>query len=355
MDDNLSDFINIGTGSPKNSSNPSTTCGYASLSILINEVAWAGTIASSDDEWIEFYNTGLTPIDLSLGWRLVADDGSPDITLTGTIGASDYFLLERGSGNATNVMENQTFTGSLGDIDEILRLRAPDGTVVDTANSDGGAWPAGISSPASSMERVGTVTDGNLSWSTFQGASSVLDAGGNAINGSPKGQNAMLNVTPTFTPSITPSPTNTFTPTSTLTFTPSITPTPAGLRSVIINEIAWAGTVSGLSNDEWIELYNPGNTPVDISGWSLSTGDGDPDIVIPLGISIPAGGYYLLERDDDNTVSDVAADQIYTGTLSNSGETLTLYDGSNKIIDTANGNGGGWPAGSSSTYGKIGR
>ncbi|NJN79423.1 MAG: lamin tail domain-containing protein, partial [Anaerolineales bacterium] len=49
-------------------------------------------------------------------------------------------------------------------------------------------------------------------------------------------------------------------------------------------------------------------------------------------------------------------DQIYTGnTLSNSGEALTLYDASNKVIDTANDNGGAWPRGSSSTYGTMER
>ena len=112
---------------------------------------------------------------------------------------------------------------------------------------------------------------------------------------------------------------------------------------MIINEVAWAGTVSGLSDDEWIELYNPGSAAISITGWNLKAADGTPDIV--LNGFIPAGGYFLLERgadlSDDTTVSDIPADQIYTGNaLSNSGEELTLYDGSNKIIDTANGNGG---------------
>ena len=359
-DSNSSDFLlNVSSSNPQNFSSPFTTCGYAPLSLLINEVAWAGTEASIDDEWIELYNPGSSPVDFSAdpGWRLVADDGSPDIILTGTIGtgASGYYLLERGSGNATNVSENQTFTGSLGDTNEILRLRAPDGTIVDTANNDGGAWPAGIASTFSSMERVGSVADGTLSWSTYQGAGTASDAGGYLINGTPGNQNSMINITPTLTPSITPSPTNTPTPTSTLTLTPTITTTPSSIRSILINEVAWAGTISGLSEDEWIELYNPGSASVNISGWNLKSADGDPNIIIPNGVSIPAGGYYLLERDDNNTVSDIAADLLYTGTLSNSGEVLTLYDGSLKIIDTANGNGGAWPAGSSSTYGTMER
>lgn len=124
-------------------------------------------------------------------------------------------------------------------------------------------------------------------------------------------------------------------------------------RSIIINEVAWAGTTSSLPEDEWIELYNSTNATINMTGWTLKTADGSPSIT--LNGTIPAGGYFLLERDDDNTVSDISADQIYTGDLSNSGETLTLRDGANKVIDTANGNGGGWPKGSNSTYGSMER
>jgi hypothetical protein len=55
-------------------------------------------------------------------------------------------------------------------------------------------------------------------------------------------------------------------------------------------------------------------------------------------------------------VSDVPADQIYTGNaLGNTGEILRLYDAANRVIDTANGNGGAWPAGSATTYGTMER
>ncbi|MDP1546018.1 MAG: lamin tail domain-containing protein [Anaerolineales bacterium] len=136
--------------------------------------------------------------------------------------------------------------------------------------------------------------------------------------------------------------------------------TVAVVRSVIINEVAWGGTgsASNLIDDEWIELYNTTGSAINLTGWTLKASDGAPSILLNAGcaaISIPAGGYYLLERDDDTTVFDIAADCIYSGSLSNSGETLTLYDPSNTVIDTANGNGGSWPAGSSSTYGTMER
>jgi uncharacterized repeat protein (TIGR01451 family) len=111
---------------------------------------------------------------------------------------------------------------------------------------------------------------------------------------------------------------------------------------VVINEVAWAGH-AGYASDEWIELYNPTNATIDLEGWTLASGDGSPSIHL-TGVISPHG-YYLLERDDDNTVSTIPADQVYSGGLNNTGESLTLRDAANTIIDSANGDGGAWPSG----------
>ena len=62
--------------------------------VIINEVSWMGTTNSSYDEWIELYNTTSDSIDLN-GWTLKSTDGTPNISLSGTIQAYGYFLLER--------------------------------------------------------------------------------------------------------------------------------------------------------------------------------------------------------------------------------------------------------------------
>lgn len=111
---------------------------------------------------------------------------------------------------------------------------------------------------------------------------------------------------------------------------------------VVIHEIAWMGTLSDAA-DEWIELYNPTGDTVDLNGWTLQALDGTPSIA--LRGTIAPYGTFLLERSDDGTISDIPADQIYTGSLGNSGETLVLRDVSGAIVDTANGDGGPWPAG----------
>lgn len=289
--------------------------------ILINEIAWAGTFASSYDEWIELLNILNQPITLD-GAKLVSDDGSPEIELTGFIGADSFYLLERSDDNTIkDIAADLIYTGNLSNTGEILRLIGPNGEVIDTANRGGGEWPAGNSASRSSMERYPKTEDSPSSWGTNDGYhTNGFDANGDPIIGSPKQPNSV--VYPTITPTITPTPTSTATP----------------VTSIIINEIAWAGTI-GNYNDEWIELHNFSHETINLDGWQLIAVDGTPSIY--LSGSIPPGGYFLLERTDDSTIVDILADQIYSGSLSNNGETLHLIEPTGIIVDIVN----GWTAG----------
>lgn len=102
---------------------------------------------------------------------------------------------------------------------------------------------------------------------------------------------------------------------------------------VVVNEIAWMGTKES-ANNEWIELYNNGNSAIDIGNWTLKALDNSPKITLK-GI-IPANGFFLLERTDDNVIPNIPADQIYTGALENNGEELMLYDNLGNLIDSIN-------------------
>lgn len=137
---------------------------------------------------------------------------------------------------------------------------------------------------------------------------------------SPSSSPTPASPTPNLTPTSTPAPTTTPTPES-----------PISMHSVVINEIAWMGTQAS-SADEWLELYNPNNLAVDLSGWTLKSADQVPSIILKGVIS--AKGYYLLERTDNETV-DVNANLIYTGALSNDpGERLVLGDGHGRVVDS---------------------
>lgn len=110
--------------------------------------------------------------------------------------------------------------------------------------------------------------------------------------------------------------------------------------AVVINEVAWMGGPASAS-DEWIELYNDGADSISLAGWKLAAEDGAP--LISLSGSIPAGGFYIMERTDDDSAPGATADKIYTGDLANVGETLKLLDGDTVIVDTVIG-GSNWEA-----------
>ncbi len=100
--------------------------------------------------------------------------------------------------------------------------------------------------------------------------------------------------------------------------------------TVVINEIAWMGTEKSYS-DEWLELYNNSSVALTLEGWQLISGDGSPEI--NLEGEIPAGGFFLLEKTDDETLPDITADLIYKGVLHNEGEYLKLFGNGGNIID----------------------
>jgi hypothetical protein len=104
----------------------------------------------------------------------------------------------------------------------------------------------------------------------------------------------------------------------------------AGVR---FSEVAWMGSAAS-SADEWIELTNDGTLTQDLSGWTI-VGKGGKTVVSLSG-SVPPGGYFLIERGDDETVPSVAADLAlpFGKGIGNDGETLKLKDGSGSVIDT---------------------
>ncbi|KKW46433.1 MAG: hypothetical protein UY96_C0004G0010 [Parcubacteria group bacterium GW2011_GWB1_56_8] len=114
-------------------------------------------------------------------------------------------------------------------------------------------------------------------------------------------------------------------------------------HAVLINEIAWMGTQTSAS-DEWMELKNNSGEDLALAGWQLMDADGDIKISFDETGLFPRGGLYLLERTDDGSVPNVPADKIYSGSLSNSGAWLKLFDNHCAFIDEIAA-ADGWPAG----------
>jgi predicted extracellular nuclease len=101
--------------------------------------------------------------------------------------------------------------------------------------------------------------------------------------------------------------------------------------SVVISEFRFLGPAGG--NDEFIELYNPTASPIDISGWlirgSNNAGSVSTRATIPASTILAPGQYYLIANNASGGYSGAtSANLTYTtGITDDGGVALTLPDG----------------------------
>ena len=95
---------------------------------------------------------------------------------------------------------------------------------------------------------------------------------------------------------------------------------------VVISEVQIGGTYS--SND-FIELYNSGDTAVDLSGWVIKKrtrlGTEYTVVTIPTGKVIPAKGFFLWANSYYNFSTSIGADVSSTVEL-DINESIALFD-----------------------------
>lgn len=88
------------------------------------------------------------------------------------------------------------------------------------------------------------------------------------------------------------------------------------------------------SDEEWIELHNRSQEPVDLSGWKLADG---VQYMFPANTRIAGGGYLVVAWDEigfRTLYPEVpAAPGAFQGSLSNSGERIALLDASGNLAD----------------------
>ena len=189
------------------------------LTVVINEICWAGASSDHTLEWIELFNTTDAAIDLD-GWLLASSDGAPFVRLKGVLpphtpddSTSGYYLLERGSDESVSaVAADQIYQGALTNSGEVLKLTDADGTIIDTANivfseETGRAWPAGNDGngnpPFASMERLRFQSaDAPDNWASC--FTTLYEPAGQTLCATPKGENSVYNVPPVARLTITP-------------------------------------------------------------------------------------------------------------------------------------------------------
>lgn len=118
-----------------------------------------------------------------------------------------------------------------------------------------------------------------------------------------------------------------------------------GLDNVLISEVMFngLGADSNIRN-EWVELYNPTNQTINLTGWDLTTGSSLYTFNAPLLLS-PRSSILIVENATffNETYGVVAVYQNSTFSLTDSGGNLTLRNQNNGAVDfVAWGNDAGW-------------
>lgn len=158
--------------------------------VVINEVAWAGSADSANDEWIELYNTTGAAVDLS-NWK-IRDDGADAYTFPAgaSIPAHGYVLIED-SEAVTNLPSDFIYNMSLANTGDSLQLVDAGAVVIDTVNASGAAWYAGSTAGFASMERKDALAgDSATNFASSTGTGAQASAG-SAIVGTPKSLNSV--------------------------------------------------------------------------------------------------------------------------------------------------------------------
>ncbi len=141
--------------------------------------------------------------------------------------------------------------------------------------------------------------------------------------------------TRTRTPTRTTTPTRTRTPTPTITNTGTLpTPTPSAPHHVVISEFRTIGPLG--ANDEFIELYNPTGTLVNIGYWYISKSSACGTTISTLvsiyyGTILQPGQHYLVAAYASYSSITNADQRFSPGIADTSGLALVTYGGS--VID----------------------
>ncbi|MFC1650028.1 lamin tail domain-containing protein [Candidatus Latescibacterota bacterium] len=122
-----------------------------------------------------------------------------------------------------------------------------------------------------------------------------------------------------------------------VSITANFTKDSSAINTIVINEINYNSS-NTFDPEDWVELYNAYDVPVDISGWVFKDGNDANSFVIPDGSIIPADGYFILSsnalkfHDEFKDVEYFAGDFGFG--LSNAGDTIRLYNSRGILVDS---------------------
>ena len=266
----------------------------ATSSLILSEVATRGDTVT--DEFIEIRNLSDAPIDLS-GMqlrRLTSSGSTSSIKVFGkdaTIPAEGYFLFAHSAGRyALPFADAESSSSALADNNSIglYTKSGDDGVLLDSV-----AWGTG----ALLVPETPRIANPSSGKSLTRDPVTLLWESDTPLTPN-NSRGAVYLETPTAPPD------------------PALSSTsPVRIHEVLANP-------KGDESAEFIELYNPSDALVDISGYRLHDASKTGEYTFPPDSSLPARGYFVLER----AVSKLS--------LNNTNETLSLFDATGAPIDS---------------------
>jgi len=256
--------------------------------IVINEIAWMGQKVENVDpknywryEWLELYNNTTKEVSLE-NWRLELSRQNLDwsLLLSGKISPNSYFLVVA-SDKISPVFDlnYQNLGGKFNNQGQQVVLKDSLNNIIDVVDCfTSEKWFAGDNNSKQTMERKNPfISDSEASnWQTSA-----------SPGGTPKLENSQAQEI------IVKQEENIKSPEITQ---PEIS-FPSG---VVINELL-PSPLGPDDQEEWIEIANQNNFPVDVSNWQIEDLKGKTTAyVFPEKTVIPAMSFILLSRKESN-------------------------------------------------------
>lgn len=280
-------------------------------SVVISEIQIRGS--DSGHDFIELYNLTDSPIDLS-GWQVkkrnVEGEESTLVSISaGTIPAHGYFLWGSLQDDYHTTIDADVQSDNNIGINNSLALVRPDSGIADQV-----AWGSSTNPfiEDTAVSVAFNTANQSIERKALEGSdSSSMSGGADQDHGNGHDSNHNFN---DFVLRTSAQPQNSSSPPE----DPSDPPAPATIADhIVISEIQIAGTDT---TNDFIELYNPTESAVSLSGWKLkkrnSAGNDGAIITFGSGATIPSHGYFLWANTTDGFHTSISADDGTTATVS---------------------------------------
>lgn len=285
--------------------------------IIINEICPTGC-ASSGHQWIEIYNKGAESVDLT-GWKFYEDETNHSLSLAPSsteqdflIEPSEYAIIVQNdlyffedNPNVTSTVFDSSW-GTLNKGGEEIALKDSDGDLQEDFS-----YKAIVDYSLERKDLEELVADEN-NWEEHLDSHSVGQKNYWSIDSADSGDDTEEEGVTTSTEQIDDSGDQASTSTEPIADEGEATTTTV-LLQIKINEFL----PNPATGTEWIEIYNPSTTTINLTGWELYDGVG---LIASPTSTIEALDFFVIELSSNK--------------LNNGGDSVILKNSSSTIIDS---------------------